>query len=409
MTMVTRVDIRRAVLLLSSALLAISLGLVRFQDRQQLTPYTEFLKQQKSSVKEYILNLFENHDIVVLCERLHPEITQYELFLSIIEDKRFTNEVGNIFTEVGVSNLRPEVDKLLHSESLAEDSAQKIIMHLQRNCSFYPLWDNYNFSYFLAGLYRLNRRLPVESKVNLYPSDIPFDWQTADTASLRKFWSNVGIRDSVIAAQVIDTFEQILNASGKRKKSLMIMNYRHAFGHKFEHPLGVKPSNVGRFLFDRYGERVANVYLNSQAIAAARSDNDISFSAIQDGKWDAAFEITGIRDLGFDFQGSPFGRDQFDIWPFNHDRFRFADVFTGFAFYMPLSEQRTAIGVPGIIDSAFGQELMRRNSLFEASLPNRTWRDPRDIDSLKIKYNIKQEHRLEVQDTVKHQIQKWQK
>ena len=45
--------------------------------------YLDFLELQEKSAKEYVLDLFKEYDIVVLCERDHKEFTQYELFLDI--------------------------------------------------------------------------------------------------------------------------------------------------------------------------------------------------------------------------------------------------------------------------------------------------------------------------------------
>jgi len=50
------------------------------------------------------------------------------------------------------------------------------------------------------------------------------------------------------------------------------MNYRHAFNDKFQKQVGVKAENVGRFLFERYGNDIANVYLNSLSILSALLD-----------------------------------------------------------------------------------------------------------------------------------------
>jgi len=53
------------------------------------------------SPKEYIFQSFEKNDIIILSERNHKEIKQYELIVDIIKDDRFK---GNIYTEVGVFN-----------------------------------------------------------------------------------------------------------------------------------------------------------------------------------------------------------------------------------------------------------------------------------------------------------------
>ncbi|MCJ7459857.1 MAG: hypothetical protein MUP17_12855 [candidate division Zixibacteria bacterium] len=396
----------RYLFLLSIALLITAWGLsAQPSYSPELQPYLEFLKSQKMSAKEYILKLFENHDIVILCERAHPDVTQYELFLSIIEDSSFIKSGGNIFTEIGVSTLNPEVNSFLHTRGLSADSVDRAILNFHRNCSFYPLWEKQNFSYFLHRLYQLNQRLPSENKINLYPSDMPFDWKEMDEARLKLFWDHLDTRDSIIASQIIRKFDQIKKSSAKRKKALVIMNFRHAFNRDIVNLAGIKRSNVGRFLFERYDGRVANVYLNFVALTAVRSDNDISYSAIQDGKWDAAFKALKKEDAGFDFKGSPFGNDRFDLGPIK-EQLKFEDVFTGFAYYLPLEKHKYVFGIPGIIDSSFAHELLRRYALFN-TLPGQSSGYSPDIEALKKDFDVQREFQMEGLDSLNAQIDKW--
>lgn len=191
------------------------------------------------------------------------------------------------------------------------------------------------------------------------------------------------------------------------RKALVIMNYRHAFGHSFEYPVGKKPNNVGRFLFNRYGSRVANVYINYLATVSVHSDNDIALGVIQDGKWDAAFKKAGIEDVGFDFEGSPFGEDSFDICPIKLP-FMFKDVFTGFVFFLPLAKLRCAMGVPGTIDSVFAPESIRRHLLYSKILGRSSAFDS-DIQEQEKYYNVPREFPLENLDSLTIQIDKWLK
>jgi hypothetical protein len=375
--------------------------------KPELQPYVDFLRTTKVSAKDYVLSLFKNHDIVIFCERDHRDITQYKLIMDIIQDPRFVKTVGNVFIEVGVSTLGPKIREFLHTNSLPDDSVLQKVLEFHRNSSFYPLWEKQSFSYLLRNLYETNQRLSQENKVELYPSDMPFDWSEMDEAKLKEFWNILSSRDSIMASQIIDNFDRIRSSDAKRKKALVIMNYRHAFGRRFEHPVGTKPNNVGRFLFDQYGDKVANVYINFVAFASVRSDNDITLTAIQDGKWDAVFKVTGIEDVGFDFEGSPFGKDSFDIWPFKSP-FKYQDVFTGFVFYLPITKFKCAVGVPGIIDSTFAPEILRRQSLY-SKVSGQVSASDTSIQDLKNYYNIAREFPLEDLDSLTAQIDKWVK
>lgn len=59
----------------------------------------DFINTNPVSAKDYVLQLFDKYDIVVLGERNHDEMTQYDLFYDIVSDTLFIQRVGHIFTE----------------------------------------------------------------------------------------------------------------------------------------------------------------------------------------------------------------------------------------------------------------------------------------------------------------------
>jgi hypothetical protein len=370
-----------------------------------LEPYIEFLRQPGKTAAEYLVGLFRHKDLVIICERAHPDLTQYDLFLSVIRDPRFVESAGYIFTEVGVANQTDDINRFLTGGPLPPDSVDRALIRFQRDCSFFPLWDNTNYSYFLRGVYELNCTLPPEKRISVFNSDMPFDWSSADETSVQSFWSGIQTRDSIIATQVIRKFDHLRSIPGARRKALAIMNYRHAFGHRFERTPGVKPQNVGRYLFDRYGGLAANVYLNFVALKDVRSDTDMTFSAIQDGTWDAAFATLRIEDAGFPFAGSPFGRDTFDIWPAKVG-FTYEEVFDGFVFYLPLEKHLYVTGMPGLVDDVFAAELVRRYALLSA-LPSGRFKPLTDVEGLRVEAIMRTERRMDGLDSLVAQIRKW--
>jgi hypothetical protein len=127
---------RNPVTAIVSILLApiISSGVVPAQTHSpELNPYVNFLRTQNVSAKDYILGLFKTKDIVMLCERDHRDTTQYDLYLSLISDKRFIAEVGNVFTEIGTSTLNPRTNAFLHTDGLSQDSLNKLLISPARH------------------------------------------------------------------------------------------------------------------------------------------------------------------------------------------------------------------------------------------------------------------------------------
>lgn len=376
------------------------------QTSSKITSYTDFLNRQKQSAKEYILDLFKTHDIVVVCERDHREITQYDLFLDIINDKRFVNTVGNVFTEIGLSNLNPALNTFLHTKNIPTSNKNRQILNFQRNLSSEALWEKYNYTYFLEGLYKINSQLSKEKAIWLYPSDAPFEWQTVDSSNYKKrIISIVKNRDSIISYQIIQQMAKIAKEPTRHKKALVIMNYRHAFNRDFSFPDGGDARNVTAFLFKQYGSNLANVLLNQLKPTSGGKQ-----LLIQGGKWDAAFVDVGNKTLGFNLLGTPFGKDSFDLWPIGKPAFNFQDIFTGFAFYQPIENQTLVTGIPGFLDSAYFDEFFRRFKL-SAALQNFPQQEieileknPQDLEK---EINEKREYQYEDIDSLILERVKW--
>lgn len=367
---------------------------------KEIIPYVEFLKKENISAKDYVIDLFEKNDLVVICERFHPELTQYDLFLEISKDQRFIENVGNIFIETCGRNQEEKIDFFIKSENLSIELKDSLVININRNSSLHPLWHNYNFSYFLKGLQTINNELQLTKKINLYPSDVTVDWENMDSLKYKEFWKSTGYRDSLMADYIINKFETIQLGNSDRKKALIIMNYRHAFGNDFMFPDNEKPENVGRYLFEKYPNRVANVLLNTLTFG---SENENDIIPISDGKWDASFKYLNKNNIGFDFKKSPYGNDYFDLWPFTEHNYTYSDVFNGYIYYTQIEKLKLVVGVPNIVDSSFLPELKRRNLLVNKA---RNANFPIN-DSILWKYNNKKINDKFITDSIISQIDKW--
>ena len=323
-----------------------------------LTPYVAFLSQPHAAPVDYILGLFDDHDLVIVCERFHGETTQWDLLFDLVGDARFTSRVGHVFTELGVSNLQPALDELMGTPALEDRELNRRLLAIYRDLSFHTIWAKSNFFDFLSRVYRLNQGLEPEKRVAIHFSDVPFEWQGMTAERYAAFQATLGERDQVMARQVSDGFRALELSDDPRKKALVVMNFRHAF-NDFIDGSGKRTDNVGRYLFEAFPGRLANVMLNSVALLPGTTDAGAVAAPAQEGRWDAAFAVVGEPETGFDLAGSPFGDDDFD-YHFRYSGITYADVFDGFIFYKPLREHRHHYTVPGIFDDAFLAEYPRR-------------------------------------------------
>ncbi len=372
-----------------------------------IQPYVDFLSKKPLTAKEYVLSLFKTHDIVIICERDHRDITQYELYLDIISDPYFTSNVGVLFTEVGTRSLNPELNRFLHTNGLDSAEVARNILHLRRNMLYYPTWHNYNWSIMAEGIYRLNASLSEEKKVSWYPADIYFSMESpANKKQLETAYAqyyDYYQRDSLMACYVIAQIKEMKKLN-PRQKALVIMNYRHAFNHNYQRTKGVPEQNVGRFLFEAFPGKCANVMVNQFALAAIRSDNDVAVVPTCNGKWDAAFSTVGLENAGFDFNGSPFGNDSFDHDPRTVAGTTYRDIFTGFVYYRAIPDFRIVTGVPHIAEDGFDDEYEKREAVFYEIMQKN---NPHEARKYIWELNEKKAAKEDFLPQLKKEINKW--
>lgn len=302
--------------------------------------HVDFLQENKSDVKDYIFGLFEKYDHVILCERAHREMTQYDMIYDIVSDSRFVDSIANLFTEIGCIGSREAYKTFTDREYKNEEEVDSnLASFMTLNQSVHLLWPNTNWFNFLKRLYYLNHG--KSRQVNLLFSDR--DW--IDRTELDS-------RDSIMAENIISTLR-----ADSLKKSLIIMNYRHAY---------LTPGNCGHYISQAFPGKVANVMVNtgSASLIDMLLGNENMTPTLQ-GKWDAAFKQVKDSDYTFDFDGSPFGEDEFDHYmiPWSHVRaLKYKDMFTGFIHYKAPEEQFESIGYNHMFDLENEKRLRVRES-----------------------------------------------
>jgi RDD family len=325
------------------------------QSMRSTKPYVRFLERRPSTPVDYVLGLFDRYDVVVLCERMHPEAPQWDFIFEVVKDPRFVERVGQVFTEYGNSRMQPVLDQFMATDGLSPTEVQTRVVELMRHWSVWPAWNNVNFYTYLNRLYALNQTLPPAKRIRHYFTDVAVDWGQLTAETMPGHWRSMANRDEVMAKRVIEEMQRLAQSTGKPPKCLVVMNFRHAFDLTGRRP-GARRENTFEFIKDAFQDRAANVLLNTSVVF---------IGPIACGLWDAAFEATENRPAGFDFAGSPFGEDRFDLFlyaPPVQARFRYCDVFTGFVFTHPLKDQYAETGIPGYF-AGFEPEMRRRAAL----------------------------------------------
>jgi hypothetical protein len=322
--------------------------------------YGDYVKQHAKDPVDYVFDLFDKYDVVVISERMHPEYTQYDLYTRIVEDPRFKERVGNIFSETGSVSFQDTLNSLLKTKYDSDDSLNKYTAILQRNSNgVWPLWDNTNMFDMLKRVNRLNASLADTSQqLHWYFTDLPVDWGKMTKETQLAAYTDHR-RDSLEASVVINVCKQLISKQ-HRKKALVIMNTRHGYGHinkKFPQSIQDEFHGTTAFLQEALPGKVANIMIHTITQKYA-----YMFTPIQNGKWDRVFDDIGNPDTGFDFEGSPFGEDQFDLAFIYTKGMLFKDVFTGYIFYKPLTAHYKKEGFPYEFNN-FEDTMIRRASI----------------------------------------------
>ena len=294
-----------------------------------VSQYVDYLKKNRQDINDYVMGLFEKYDYVILCERHHQDMTQYDMIYDLVTDSRFVDKVGVVFTEIGcaesIDAYRTFTDTTFPNDSLLEKGLASFLME---NQTVHLLWPNTNWFTFLKRMYYFNHG--KEKKVELMFADR--NW--IDRTELAH-------RDSVMADNIIQTIE-----SDSLKKSLIIMNYRHAF---------LTPGCCGAYVQRRFPGKVANVMINNVKLdlLSLALGKEIARPDLRHGEWNVAFEQMPTDAFAFDLKDSPFGKDNFDYFaiPWAMEKgMQYQDMFNGFIYYKALADHCLSIGFNHLFD-----------------------------------------------------------
>lgn len=307
-----------------------------------VSKYVDYLKNNRQDINDYVMGLFEKYDYVVLCERHHQDMMQYDMIYDLVTDSRFVDKVGVVFTEIGCAESRDAyrtfVETTFQNDTLVE---KELASFLMKNQTVHLLWPNTNWFSFLKRMYYFNH--DREKKVEIMFADR--NW--IDRTELAH-------RDSVMADNIIKTIE-----SDRLKKSLIIMNYRHAF---------FTPGCCGEYIQRRFHGKVANVMINNVKLdfLSLALGKEIARPDLRYGEWDVAFEQMPTDAFAFDLKDSPFGNDKFDYfalpWAKENDM-TYQDMFNGFIYYKAPIDHRASIGFNHLFDPENRAKLEEREKL----------------------------------------------
>ena len=378
-----------------------------------IKPYIYFLENNDFlSAKDYILSKFGTYDIVILSERHHADMTQYEVILDVVKDERFK---GNIFTEVGVANMSDRINKFLLNSTFTKEEKERELLSIYRDIDFNILWEKYNYYHLLSEIFEINKTRKEKDKIKIFPTDVAFEWNEIKTSGEYAVFDKLldsqrwMDRDRIMGKNFVRSYERAKEENPEREKALVIQNTYHGYIRIPTYlPLPTEPNiySTGEYIYKTYPDKTTNIYINF----LRTTDGFKNLS--NNGIIDAAFEYTKKDNIGFDLKDTPIGNTNFDLYNFggkeDYATVNLDYIFDGMIFYKPLKELVLKRYIPDIYPKEFEEQFFYRVAIIRNQTLEDVKNDEEIIDALKMINNpVETFLDKEKLDWISEQIRKW--
>lgn len=171
-----------------------------------------------TSAVDGILMAFQDHPLVGLGD-FHGLAQEEDFYASLIRDKRFAKEVGNVVVEFGDAAQQDTIDRYVSGEYVPYEQLRKV---WEDNVGWIPTVTALGYIDFYAQLRAVNLGLPPDQRIHVWLGDPPIDWSRINT---HKDFFALLVQRNTYPAEIINS--QIL---AKKKKALVIYGAFHFYG-----------------------------------------------------------------------------------------------------------------------------------------------------------------------------------
>jgi len=303
--------------------------------------YVKNIRQYKEDPINYVMQLFDKYDIVILCERWHPEYTQWDFFSKLILNEAFATKVQNVFTEIGNIQKQEQLNSYMDTHFSTEEDLQQATAEIVREGGdLWPLWSNTNIYDFVLHLHQYNETRDRLNRINLFFTD-EFKWNEIKNPVQYDSIVRVTNRDSIMAYHVINQYNTL-----KNKKCLLITNTRHAWNFG---------KNEASYIFKKFPDKTAVVLINGTTqlfYPAMNGTLDAAAAEIPDSIW------------SIDFKNCPLGNIHCDLFPYLYklNSLTYNDLFVGMVYCKHPSQWIRSYNYPFILNN-YQDILLKRSAL----------------------------------------------
>lgn len=140
-------------------------------------PSTSWPPTMVCSALDGIFAAFHYYPLVGIGDR-HGLAQEEDLYVSLIRDKRFAKDVGNVVVEFGDAAQQDTLDRYLSGEDIQYDQLRKV---WSDTVGWIPTVSALGYLNFYAQVRAVNLELPPEQRIHVWLGDPPVDWSKIKT------------------------------------------------------------------------------------------------------------------------------------------------------------------------------------------------------------------------------------
>jgi hypothetical protein len=196
-----------------------------------ITQSTSSSQTMVCSALDGIFAAFHSHPLVGIVD-YHGLAQEEDFYASLIRDKRFAKDVGNVVVEFGDAAQQDILDRYLSGEDIQYDQLRKV---WSDTVGWVPTVTGQGYLNFYAQVREVNLELPPEQRIHVWLGDPPLDWSKIRTTEDLSRYVPLHYRDQY-PANIINS--QILATNGR---ALVIYGGYHLRGDLREFVENIHP------------------------------------------------------------------------------------------------------------------------------------------------------------------------